>query len=478
MTTTTTITTTSTTTTSTTTTTAATTTNTTTLLPPLLRGAQALGGTTSTTVALSVVTSLQVQAASSSSASREGSAGSEETSTSTTYVLPTPDPEMKLYLPVASFQQLIGTDVANVAISGENTAELDAACHATCAENSACEFWVRHAGTNGMQYCWLKKEAVGSPIEDASMRGGYKATRITQPLDLRALRGKNLLIGGDSNDRNFVAKICEWMSLQGLHTELVHVTTLRTSEHSDSDFFLPRNAQPRICHVKSLDASIASAFHYGVGSIAPASHIHMQFMLDRPDHMPYNKVVQDSESEAARKPIFPGSDHVSKELWPNLVRDNLPPRPLHVVVQSSLWDSLPVILDVLEKQHSAASSIEGLQFARTFMVRYNWTEKASFFVTAVKSSLDAKQVIWRTTPGCPFGTPVSKISELQREAVIERITAGQSPWDGVQLLDWAASFRVKTGTDCDSESIRGVHYQPEGYWAYLEQLLATLSDKE
>lgn len=426
---------------------------------------------------LSVLTSSQEQAVPSSrSALAKDSTESDKARADSTHAPATKDLQTKLYLPVASFQQLIGTDVAHVIISGGSETELDVACHKTCAENKACEFWVRRAGTGGNKSCWLKKEAIGSPVNDATVRGGFKATRIVQPLDLGALRSKNLLIAGDSNDRNFVTNICEWMRVQGLHTELVHATTLHISNHSTEDVFLPAHAQPRICHVKSLDASIASAFHYGAATIAPASSIHTQFMTDRPDHMPYQKVFRNFEQ--VNKPMFPSSDHISKVLWPTLVKDYLPRRPVHVVAQSSLWDSLPVVLDVLETHNGPASSIEAPEFARTFMAGYNWTEKASMFVAAIRSSFDAKQIIWRTTPGCPFGTPINKISELQREAVIQKIASGVSPWEGVHLLDWAASFSVRGGTDCDSEGIHGVHYKPEGYWAFFEQLVLVLSGKQ
>lgn len=403
----------------------------------------------------------------------KGFTESDEERADSTHAPLTKDRKTMLYLPLVHFQNLGGTDVAHVNISGRSESELDAVCHRRCAENDACEFWVRRAGTGRTISCWLKKDSVDPSAVDPSARGGFKATRISQPLDLGALRGKNVLIAGDSNDRNFVTSVCKWMGDQGLHVELVNVKAFHISNRSAD---LPELVQPRICHVKTLNASIVSAFHYGVATIAPASGLHKKF-AEACNHLPYHKVVQNFERVHA--PIFVSSDYISKELWPALVRDHLPRRPLHVVAQSSIWDSVPVVLDALKrKKHPGlASSPEEPEFAHAFMANYNWTDKASIFIAAIRRSLDATQIIWRTTAGCPFGNPISKVSQLQRKAIAEKITSGESPWEGVQLLDWAAHFDVKGGHSCDSKTERGVHYRPEGYWALFEQLVTVLSAK-
>lgn len=295
-----------------------------------------------------------------------------------------------------------------------------------------------------------------------------------QTVNVEAFRDRNVFFGGDSNDRHLVSHICTWAHAQGMDVEMVYVSKLRISADSNEDVFIPPAVQPHVCHIKILNASIANSFHYGIATVAPASQIHLDFLGNRlRTHAPYRMTANGTQKEY----LIPSSDEVAKDFWPALIRDYLPRRPLYAVVQSSLWDSLAPVLEVLDLKNGSPESLEVPTFASDFINHINWTNKASTFVKAVQGSLQAKKIFWRTNPGCPFGTPVGKVSALQRQIVAEKVRSGESAWTTVKLLDWAAKFDVKSAADCEGNGITAVHYKVEGYWVYLEQVLSALSDK-
>ena len=106
----------------------------------------------------------------------------------------------------ATHEELVGTDVLETTYSGSTDAEKDSSCCGKCADEPACEYWVRATGTDNR--CWLKR-AYAYSLDSSSRRGGFyrhtfevgapadwKTIRLDCPLNLPAEGVKVALKGG------------------------------------------------------------------------------------------------------------------------------------------------------------------------------------------------------------------------------------------------------------------------------------------
>merc|ERR1719162_2937549 len=73
---------------------------------------------------------------------------------------------------------------------------------------------------------------------------------------------------------------------------------------------------------------------------------------------------------------------------------NRPARPIQVVTQSSLWDS--ILAKTIRKANPALNkSVEAVR-------DWNWIDRASRFLMVIKdANVGIEKIFWRTNPNCP-----------------------------------------------------------------------------
>jgi len=76
-------------------------------------------------------------------------------------------------------EELAGTDITSLEVTGSSASELDTACCNACGGHNDCEFWMREDESehpaDGSITCWLKKSPYGVPVANPYRRGARRA---------------------------------------------------------------------------------------------------------------------------------------------------------------------------------------------------------------------------------------------------------------------------------------------------------------
>jgi len=288
----------------------------------------------------------------------------------------------------------------------------------------------------------------------------------------RPLRGRNLIITGDSNDREFLTRMCR--EFNGSLRVLSQAQLYYGNPWKAHSISYPAESRPRACDFDRFNASFLFLFHMGVSGDEPEETWH---------HAP---VERRSESHW---PLV-GNMHVQippKELiryvWPAAIRTILPTRPMIFLTQSSLWDTVPFDESTGCSQYTvkrAAKTWQGGSYvvdhvSTSDCVRIfarEWLERASHYLRWLRhSAIHPDMVMWRTTPNCPFNRGLLQaLHRMLAEGVVEAVgNATEGSWAGVKLVDWRSHYEVTSDSQCD-----GIHYHSDGYFAYWQALKEAL----
>jgi len=288
------------------------------------------------------------------------------------------------------------------------------------------------------------------------------------------LNGHNILLFGDSNERIFIQFLCE---TYGAEIQVVNTTTCN-NQLLEFPFYKESNPYPaayRFCHIPNYNISVMSAFHNGVLTTGLHEGWH-------------SHVISSETSEHAKAdiPHINGTTTVvsSADLvcfWKTAVASSLPERPVKVVAQSSLWDSVmakkfleEMNWDVEASQRKLTSWGSGwnvLESPISTLKAWGWMDHVKLFLRAVKNGFGVQVLYWRTNPNCPVDDAfVNGLSEAQATEMRQRVDHGEDIWMAVKLIDWRMHYRAADNTQCEF-----IHYRTEGYKAYLELLWARLA---
>jgi len=268
-------------------------------------------------------------------------------------------------------------------------------------------------------------------------------------------RGKRLVFIGDSNDRTLSDWLFSQMGVQHKGTE----STINTLNGG-----LILNGLGAITEktYDDRDFVINYVWHGGVMSIPPQPDWHARQLQSAPwrvDIIPKwengTKVLSSSTIALAALQHLAQTDK----------------RPMIVVLQSSLWDSVRAseaiwASNMKRPKHSKFEK-------RMAFERWNWLGKASEFVRAVQSvekTSRIEQIYWRTTANCPYipgqrdsrNKWINSVTEKQAAAIRNAMSQRVPPWDNIKLIDWRRDY---IATQCE-----GVHYTSEGYEALFNDL--------
>jgi len=280
-----------------------------------------------------------------------------------------------------------------------------------------------------------------------------------------ALYRHNLVLAGDSNDRNAFFQICEdyggkyadsmvMNSNDGLASNTLYATEQGVGQHND------------VCHFPQTNTSMIYLWFDGALSSEPEPKWH-HFNAQRAGwmwHTSANTKVNDCVIFARRH-------------WTQAVRDLARQQlPIIFVTQSSLWDSV-IAYEFLSK-HSKPLALDQKEDLSTYdwlsadgIAAWRWKEHATELVSAVQNNgMDIKHMIWRTNSNCPpddsdVGTFLNEVAEQQASAVRDAIAKKEDHWANVQLWDWRSQLNAKERGYCNEW-----HYTRDGYRHYMESL--------
>lgn len=280
-----------------------------------------------------------------------------------------------------------------------------------------------------------------------------------------ALHGHNLILLGDSNDRKFIDFLCEQ---SGAEVQLVKTMAWN---HSLLEFPCNQsrsmNQYPSVgkfCHIPAYNSSVMFFFHFGALTTAPQPWWHSHMLLDTwySSHLP--------KLNTTKKLSFSSADFVG--FWQSAVASHLPQRPLTVIAQSSLWDTLLAKEFLLETHQIRQAELQAWgwnradQSADSELAAWDWMEHVSLFLKAAQTGFGLPKIYWRTNPNCPTDDHfVNSVSEAQAARIRKAVGAGEGIWSDVILVDWRKHYRAVSMDECNRW-----HYRKEGFEAYLELL--------
>jgi len=175
------------------------------------------------------------------------------------------------------------------------------------------------------------------------------------------------------------------------------------------------------------------------------------------------------------------STDLARMYWRRAVSDNLPERPVVLLTQSSLWDSILAKESYLKTPNVSTMSLLSANpdllrsWGSLLLVQqWRWTEHAEAFLQALlDSGLPIEKTIWRTNANCPVTGKeapfINMVSQKQANEARQKIAANQGLWRDVLLMDWRKDFNATSPGWCN-----GIHYSPLGYQTYIESLWDTL----
>lgn len=309
----------------------------------------------------------------------------------------------------------------------------------------------------------VKKNASGSP------------RKVTKWPD--HLNGHNIVFAGDSNDRRLVSLVCGWYKAD--------LKTLLTSDvdknpWDTNSLIWPTPSQSTYCHIKSNDMFVINLQHFGVLFEEPW----FQQFLQKEEELRLPEVPW--KGNGFRRRVWASPRQYPEIIWPQMIRKITKterPRPTVFVLQSSLWDAVPLA----EMARAACEDGGGVCLPDLQRQYFNvsWGRRASLLVDAVRHSIPGlRHLVWRTTPGCPAdNTAVSRLLGFQAQDAARAISearhnisrfegnrlAEAKRWHDVELLDWAAAYKVTGKEMCD-----GPRFPSTGYNALLQGLIGLL----
>lgn len=276
-----------------------------------------------------------------------------------------------------------------------------------------------------------------------------------------ALRGRNLVIAGDSVDRQAAGKLCE---LYGAD----HFFNL-TKMNADQGSVSGDGRGGYGCHMTDFDVSLLYLHHPGVMSLSPQPSWHAEFNQRNPQRHARLWHFDNGTS-------LNSSTDLARIYWRRAVEDNLPKRPVVILAQSSLWDSI-LAKEYLLKQ---GLNLDLKYFENAFQKTFGsavpgWSERASVFLqTLWDAGLPIEKKIWRTNANCPVSGPeapfVNEISHMQASQARRLIANKEGSWNGVRLMDWRKDFNATSPGWCN-----GIHYSHDGYLTYIQSLWDALA---
>lgn len=305
-----------------------------------------------------------------------------------------------------------------------------------------------------------------------------------KPETLKKLSNHNLILIGDSNDRN-----AQMYKLGALGTSYGFSTI---GEGKDQISSSGSGQIVRVTEAPEYNITVIYLFFSGVMSVPPQPKWY-RMQLD-----------EDSKRKEwlwkfKNGKLVPYEDMVNT-YWPQAIKTHLKrDNPTVLLTQSSLWDSL-LSFEFLKKQ-SRPVQFQQSGLEQDFGWRnevglkaWNWSEHVQTHLEMTQASMQENgvrvdQMIWRTNPNCN-----TVVSDQWDESVIEeqakemRILAegkeGISP--GVTLMDWRKSFDARKNNACgNTQELKKMfpgerhmdehhHYNLEGYSNFWDLFAATM----
>ena len=283
------------------------------------------------------------------------------------------------------------------------------------------------------------------------------------------LQGKNLILMGDSNDRQFFTILCH--RLTGRMDRVHVVDKVNCSGEYQGQVTWPEGSKTLICDDEAHNSSVMFLFHYGLFSLPPQPAWYVDFAKRR----------MGSHFLGVRgKSRMVSSTDLASYIWPEVIARHLPKRPAILLVQSSMWDAFAVLEGLTGKRVSQMTekdiAVTNVSFSEANLSAWHWMQRASEFLRSVEQAQEnVAKLLWRTNPNCPFkaveGSVVANaLSELFAEVVRKEIQQG---WRDVCLVDWRSHLEITSPKQCDKH-----HYTKEGYNAYLHALSRCISIPE
>lgn len=286
---------------------------------------------------------------------------------------------------------------------------------------------------------------------------------------LISLRGKNLILAGDSNDRNFFHLLCHYATGKSDQVQYIRKLEIASGEYSGLITW-PTEAATMTCHDRSRNASLMFLFHQGVYSLPPQPDWFLEFVQRR--------LGTHGIGVRGKARVVPTTD-LARNIWPEAIQQNLLIRPMILLLQSSMWDSFPVLEKIIgtrvsQMTDAGEAKIKRAVFCKENLTEWGWMGRAEQIVSAFEAGLrergwQVSSKLWRTNPNCPAlpkqGSVVANpLSELYADAVKHAILAGGA-WSDVCLVDWRGHLRIHDPSQCDHH-----HYTKAGYMEYLDAL--------
>ncbi|CAK9062822.1 unnamed protein product [Durusdinium trenchii] len=287
---------------------------------------------------------------------------------------------------------------------------------------------------------------------------------------LQTLQGKNLILAGDSNDRQFFRFLCQ--HLTGRFDGVLVVDKMTNEEPGEYRGRLtwPEQAKTLVCHDEARNASVVFLFHYGLFSLPPQPPWYLDFAKRR--------MGTHFLGIQGKAKIVPSTD-LAKFIWPQIIQQHLPSRPLLLLVQSSMWDAFAVLESLTGKRVSQMNKLDvqtlySVVFSHENLTHWGWLQRASEFIGMILEGVHSQgmlaTVLWRTNPNCPAlpeegSVTANALSGLFADAVRAEILQGSAPWGEICLVDWRKNLEIHSPKQCDKH-----HYTKEGYAAYLSSL--------
>jgi hypothetical protein len=264
-----------------------------------------------------------------------------------------------------------------------------------------------------------------------------------------ALRGKRLVLIGDSNDRKFSGWLFSQVSAKHKGTK-----SKINALNGGLNFYGLATITEK--NFEDHDLIVNYVWHGGVMSIPPQPSWHARQLQG--GAVPWRQGIIPRWDNGTE--VVSSAQIAISALQHFALTDK---RPMIVVLQSSLWDSALAAEGKFFGQQfrNAAKEIEDWDFED-----WDWLGKASEFVRAVQSvekESRIEQLYWRTNANCPNSpnqsssrnTWIDSITEKQAAAIRNAVSQRVPPWDNIGLFDWRQDYIT---TECD-----GIHYTPEGY---------------
>ncbi|CAE6916436.1 unnamed protein product [Symbiodinium sp. CCMP2592] len=286
---------------------------------------------------------------------------------------------------------------------------------------------------------------------------------------LISLRGKNLILAGDSNDRNFFHMLCYYATGKSDQVQYIRKLEIASGEYAGRITWATE-AATMTCHDRSRNASLMFLFHQGVYSLPPQPDWFLEFVQRR--------LGTHGIGVRGKARVIPTTD-LARDIWPEAIQQNLPMRPMVLLIQSSMWDSFPVLEKIIGTRVSqmtdeGEAKIKRAIFCEENLTEWGWLGRAEQILSAFEGGLrergwQVSSKLWRTNPNCPAlpkqGSVVANpLSELYADAVKHAILAGGA-WSNVCLVDWRGHLRIDDASQCDHH-----HYTKAGYMEYLDAL--------